>query len=93
MYARFDNSIFLSILTIIFLKSKEYIKKNRKGTITPEKKQKIKKRKIYFLRVTSRVLCPNFKSLAQTVSPVAMTHTHTHTYSHRPNTEEIFFYF
>ena len=26
-----------------------------------------------------------------TVSPVAMTHTHT--YSHRPNTEEIFFYF
>ena len=37
MYARFDNSIFLSILTMNFLKSKEYIKENNKGAITTEK--------------------------------------------------------
>ena len=64
---------------------------NRKRGITLEKIKISKKEKFHFLRVTSRVLCPNFKSLAQTVSPVAMTHTHT--YSHRPNTEEILLYF
>ena len=77
------------MLTVIFfLKSEEYIKKKRKEAITLGKNQKIKKikisknKKFHFLRVTSRVLCPNFKSLAQTVSPVAMTHTHTHTHTH-----------
>ena len=51
---------------------------NRKRGITLEK-IKISKKKIYiFLRVISRVLCPNFKFLAQTASAVAMTPTYRH---------------
>ena len=40
---------------------------NRKRGITLEKIKISKKEKFHFLRVISRVLCPNFKSLAQTV--------------------------
>ena len=38
-----------------------------KWGITLEKIKISKKEKFHFLRVTSRVLCQNFKSLAQTV--------------------------
>ena len=72
---------------------------NRKRGITLEKIKISKKEKFHFLRVTSRVLCPNFKSLAQTVQAVAMAQTYTQTdrqtdtYSHEPNTEESLLYF
>ena len=52
--------------------------KNRKRGITLEKIKISKKKKIDFLRVTSRVLCPNFKSLAQTMLAGAFGHTHIH---------------
>ena len=53
---------------------------NRKRGITLEKKTKFqKKKKNIFLRVISRVLCPNFKFLAQTASAVAMTPTYRQT--------------
>ena len=64
---------------------------NRKRGITLEKIKISKKKKIVFLRVISRVLCPNFKFLAQTASAVAMTPTYT--YSHEPNSEESLLYF
>ena len=50
---------------------KEYIDKNTKRGITLEKIKNSKKKKNQFWRVTSRVLCPNFKFLAQTVLAVA----------------------
>ena len=55
------NSLIISPLLVLY---KEKIKK------MPIKSVKIKiskNKKFHFLRVTSRVLCPNFKSLAQTV--------------------------
>ena len=51
---------------------------NRKRGITLEK-IKISKKNNIFLRVISRVLCPNFKFLAQTASAVAMTPTYRQT--------------
>ena len=53
---------------------------NRKRGITLEKIKISKKKKIVFLRVISRVLCPNFKFLAQTASAVAMTPTYRQTH-------------
>ena len=52
---------------------KEYIDKNTntKRGITLKKIKNSKKQKKSFWRVTSRVLCPNFKFLAQTVLAVA----------------------
>ena len=51
--------------------NKEYIDKNTKRGITLEKIKNSKNKKKLFWRVTSRVLCPNFKFLAQTVLAVA----------------------
>ena len=48
---------------------------NRKRGITLEKIKISKKNNNIFLRVISRVLCPNFKFLAQTVSAVSMAPT------------------
>ena len=50
--------------------------KTEKGHISGKKIQNSKKQYFDFWRVIRRVLCPNFKFLAQTMLAVAMTHTY-----------------